>query len=520
MANSDNNANQESSNGQKYAYGSQYYGYGYWDNNNQQVNQQNYQSYQKNQQYSQAQQYKSGSNENYSYASQNYGYGSWNTNNNKYQQSSNQNSNQNSYQNNQQQTQQQQYSGSGENYAMGYQDYSYGYNHGGRKLLQGYKRVDCNTCEDFQCFAGLEKATQEEMATYQQQEYENWQAAQAEQEVEDQEANVDGQEEQDDNGEGRRAEEVADEAADDAAEQEEEVVDDQYQYYNVDTETIAEWVGTVAGCEDTGVLLDEVWPLYAGFMCNQDGSGVDIGLFLDEECSIYTTRESYANVASEYDQAYMYEAAGLITYTFLNEIDCNGDLTFLSIQEWMEMQQTYQYNNQNAGYEYGETSEYCTGLFEGGAVSLRDCNQDGEDDEVDENAEIEIYAYDYYWYTYVLSYADSVDTQATCSVIQNMQGEYIPVYSWAQSGQLYNYGTGLSKWDTSGIRSFFGESDKMGKALVAAIVLSVIFALFSCFCILWSCCGKRSLRSRKQVLQEEDPKKRELIDSSTGSMLQ
>ena len=512
MAENNNNNNQQSTSGQKYSYGSQYYGYGYWDSTKQQLNQQNYQKYQ---QYQQKSQYKSGSNENYSYASQNYGYGSWNANNN--QQSS---SNQNSYQNNQQQqTQQQQYSGSGENYAYGYQDYGYGYNHGGRRLLQGYKKVDCYTCEDFQCFAGMEKATEEEMAAYQQQEYENWQAAQAEDvegqeaEGEGEEADVDGQEEQADNGAGRRAEEVDEEAA---AEQEEDVEGE----YAVDTETIAEWVSSVAGCEDTGALLDESWPLYAGFMCNEDGSGVEIGLFLDEECSVYTTRQSYANVASEYDQAYMHEAEGLITYTFLNDIDCNGDLTYLSFQEWMEMQQTYQANNQNAAYEYGEASEYCAGLFEGGAVSLHDCNQDGEEDEVDENSEVEIYAYDYYWYTYALSYADSVDAAATCSVIQNMQGEYTPVYSWKQSGQLYNYGTSLSKWDTAGIRSFFGASDEMGKVLVAAIVLSVLFAVFSCFCVLWSCCGKGRVRSRKQVLQEEDPKKQELIDSSTGNMLQ
>jgi len=400
-----------------------------------------------------------------------------------------------------------------------------------------YKKIDCDTCEDFHCFAGLEKATASEMAAFEKQRYASWQEAQAEYEAqvaaEQQGENADGQEEEDANAQeegeddenadgGRRAEEAAEEA------EEAEEAEDQYQYTEVDSDSIAEWVENIAGCQETGATLDEWWPLYAGFMCNEDGSGVDIGLFLDEDCSIYTTTESYQNIASEDEQAIIAEATGLITYTFLNEISCSEDLTFLSIQQYSQMERNYKYNENNEYEEYGEANEYCQALFEGGALSIHDCNQDGEEDEVDENAEVEFYSYDYSGYTYVLSYADSTDMEATCSVIQNMQGEYTPVYSWKQSGQLFNYGTGPSRWDTTSIRNFFGASEKMDSVLIAAIVLSVVFALFSCFCIMWSCCGSKIKRASRKIGKGEDTKKQvlidtkknELIDSRTGSMLQ
>lgn len=398
-----------------------------------------------------------------------------------------------------------------------------------------YQQIDCDTCEDFQCFAGMEKATEQEMAEYEQQRYASWQEAQAEYEAQaaaaQEEANEEAQGEDDGNANGgRRVEEADDDGDGDDDDGDGEQDDDQYQYTDVDLESAAAWVEDIAGCQETDGLLEEWWPLYAGFICNEDGSGVDIGLFLDDGCSIYTSKESFQNVASDDDQAYANGASGLITYTFLNDISCDDELTFLSVQEYAQMLRNYQYDQDAANEAYGDANEYCQGLFEGGALSLHDCNQDGYEDEMDENAEVEYYSYDYVWYSYVLSYGSDLET--TCSVIQNMQGEYTPVYSWKKSGQLFDYGTGPSRWDTTGIRSFFsafGEDEKMDGILIAAIVLAVMFALFSCICVLWSCCGskikKRASRkigkendSKKQVLIES--KKQELIDSRTGKMLQ
>jgi len=452
--------------------------------------------------------------ESYTYGSQYYGYGYW------------QRSNGSGSQKQQQQAQQYQYKDEG--YSYGNQNYGYGYNNGGgRKLLQGYKKVNCDMCEEFRCFDGLEEWTEDQLMAYQQEQYNAWvaenypdnyyQGQDAEANGEEQAAEEEDQAAEEEQDDGQRRRRRMDEGDADAEE------DNQYE---VDMDAILAWVESRTGCQATDGLLDEQWPLYSGFMCNQDGSGVDIGLFLDEDCSIYTTKESFARVASEYDLAYMYEASTMITYPFLNDISCNGELQYLSMQEWSQMQQNYQYNEDNANQEYGDSSEFCQALFEGGdagaPLSLHDCNQDGQEDEEDEEAEVEYYNYDYYWYQYVLSYADSSDMQATCEVVRTMQGEYTPVYSWKQSGQIYNYGSGpMNRWDTTNVRNFFAEyADKMDGWLIFAIVLGVLFAVTSFFCVLNNLCSSRNKCS--SLKGGEDPvmaeKRRELIDKN-GSLL-
>ena len=220
---------------------------------------------------------------------------------------------------------------------------------------------------------------------------------------------------------------------------------------NDGAESLTGWVENIAACPATTGVLDGQWNLYAGFICNQDGSGIDIGLFLDEDCSIYTSRKSFRSVASSYDKAYMYNATILMTYPTLNAVSCNGE--YLSRQDYQDKLTNYKQGEQQ---DYGEASEFCQYLFEGeggesaGAISLDDCNQDGEEDERAEDAEVDnqSYSYDYYWYIFELSYEDSMSAEASCLVLQAMEGEYKSVYSWSGSGQIFNYGSGpIARWE-------------------------------------------------------------------------
>ena len=294
--------------------------------------------------------------------------------------------------------------------------------------------------------------------------------------------------------------------------------------YDMSTESITGWIDTIAACPATDGLLDDYWALYSGFMCNEDGSGVEIALFLDEDCSIYTSKQSFQNVASEYDQAYMNEAADIITYPFLNPISCSAESDFLSYQEYYEMGQNYQYDNADQDQDYGDASDFCQAVFEGGdaggAVALHDCDQDGQEDQQDEQNNVYEYSSeDYYWYTFKVSYEDSQDLEAMCSLVAQLEGEYTPVYQWKSSGQLYDYGTGPN-YSTNNIRDFFKDYGKMDATLIAAIVLGVAFALMSSLCILYSCCCAKSApnqySTQKAALIE---KKRELVDGRTGNML-
>ena len=310
---------------------------------------------------------------------------------------------------------------------------------------------------------------------------------------------------------------------------------------STDMESVAAWVDELTQCKDTEVIFLENYPVYAGFMCNQDGSGVDIATFLDEDCMIYNSHTAYTTVASTADQTMMVAASDMITYPFLHAINCNGDYAYYSMDEYRQQAQNYQYNNGNNNYN-ANPSDYCKAVFQGGqlgdAVSLRDCDEDGQEDERAEEeqqqgAEVDEYVdNDYTWFTYTLSNEDAQDTEKTCIVLRKMQGEYETIYRWAGSGQLYNYGTGpassTSFFSTSAMRAWFGEhqNDKMAVPLIVAIAFAALLALTASACILYSCCSANSAANKlaEQKLSEErraelDAKREHLVDPTTGKLL-
>lgn len=70
----------------------------------------------------------------------------------------------------------------------------------------------------------------------------------------------------------------------------------QQQDEDIEFAALAEWVAEITNCKNSGYQYNNQ-NLYAGFMCNADGSGIEVGLFLDEYCSIYTKEQSFSAAA-------------------------------------------------------------------------------------------------------------------------------------------------------------------------------------------------------------------------------
>lgn len=304
---------------------------------------------------------------------------------------------------------------------------------------------------------------------------------------------------------------------------------------STDMESVAAWVDELTQCKDTEINFLEYYRVYAGFMCNEDGSGVDIATFLDEDCTIYNSHAAYSSIATAAEQTMMAAATDMITYPFLHSINCNGNYAYYSMDEYRQQAQNYQYNN-DANYN-ANPSEYCKTVFQGGqlgdAISLRDCDEDGAEDEraeeeANEGAEVDEYVdNDYTWFTYTLSEEDAQSTEKTCVVIRKMQGEYETIYRWAGSGQLYNYGTGPSNksglFNTAAITAWFGEhkSDNMSFSLITAIAFAAILAVTAFACLLYSYCSTQAADQKivEERRAELDAKREHLVDPTTGKLL-
>jgi hypothetical protein len=112
--------------------------------------------------------------------------------------------------------------------------------------------------------------------------------------------------------------------------------------------------------------------LYISYMCNEYGTGIDLGFFLDDECTMYTEEQLVADSISENSLAgqYLISAKSLIEGIFLNSFSCNS----------VEFAAPYSANdeNDNSGYNFqyygnnaeGEqdapaANEYCQAVLEG-----------------------------------------------------------------------------------------------------------------------------------------------------------
>lgn len=305
----------------------------------------------------------------------------------------------------------------------------------------------------------------------------------------------------------------------------------------IQMENVGEWVEQFTEC--TATNLDFLgngyynYPMYAGFMCNQDGTGVEIAMFLDEYCTIYAGTVSYWRSirSSLEDQQYLDMAKDMIMFPFQHELDCNAEVRYVTLQTYRNYEQSYYYEyqeNEEQEQEGAEMTEYCQTIFgDGGdnengegAISMRDCESDDDFYAADED---EQFAWGNQYQTfdmdaYMLSYENSFDISESCKAVKSMHGMYPSYYRWSSSGQLFNYGTSYRGSYLDSLREYYAQFDRVDGTLIASIVVGVLVALMSFGCILYSICSPNSAPNKYQR-QRLDPSKQErLVDPSTGNL--
>ena len=202
----------------------------------------------------------------------------------------------------------------------------------------------------------------------------------------------------------------------------------------IDYDAAMQWIEGLAECYQTEYQMNNA-NLYAGFLCNSYGTGIEIGVFLDNDCTLYTTKESFKNIMSDDDANYYSKASELIQHMFTTDISCAQDNT----------EYTNPYDNEGADEddadeeEEGEVGEWCQNLFEDDTQSLYNCNVEEEEEE-DQNNDEDNWA-NVAWYSWDVSGDDAEDAAKVCQIIQQFDGEYSGhnVYDQKNSGTLFDY---------------------------------------------------------------------------------
>jgi len=296
--------------------------------------------------------------------------------------------------------------------------------------------------------------------------------------------------------------------------------DDNNDLYGFDA--ASEWLQEVAQCKETGIQYqggyngnggqyyqqqqqgEEENELFAGVVCNGDGTGIELGLFYDEDCKLYLPNEAYTNYMSYYEQTYQQMTKEIVEFTFSDAVfSCKQQEIVYTTQD-MSQYGGY-YENQNWDGDNDDVAEWCEVLVGGDIsdpVDMSSCgmysyysnyqNYNGGQQaeyyqQYQNQDQAQQYQYQYDWYRYEISEDDSLDMMEVCKLAKQMSGELHTYYN-TNNGNMYSY-SGSGTTDTieemldvasgrSGLRSSLSGGAKFGIVAVIGLVIGAVVALF------------------------------------------
>jgi len=263
----------------------------------------------------------------------------------------------------------------------------------------------------------------------------------------------------------------------------------------------SEWLEEISECKETGVAYKGGYSqngggyyynnqqqdegddegLYAGMICNGDGSGVEIGLFYDDECKLYLPNENFKNYMSYYDSTYMEMTKEIIEFTFSDAVfSCKEQEVIYTTQNVGSYGNNYYQNydwNENADED--DIAEWCEGVLQNDyLVDMKTCgngnnngyyyskyNYGGYDDD-----EVVTQMATYDWYRFEISAEDAEDMGTVCGVARKNS---MHTFYNTNNGNLYSYGSSSSDAD------FLDSSFKKGPSAGAVFGYIVLFGLIA-----------------------------------------
>jgi hypothetical protein len=245
-------------------------------------------------------------------------------------------------------------------------------------------------------------------------------------------------------------------------------------------EAVVELIKGISACLNTGVNWNG-HNLYVGFMCSPYGDGVELAIFLDDQCTVYTNQKSFADIPSYY----IYNTADTFNMAETHIKSSFTDTTSCMSEEFG--------NPENEGNESDDAmdqgvNDYCASIFQSEPIAFNSCAQDDDqsnnyqnnNQNADDN--IDFYEFD-------MNYDNFGELNEVCTVLQLKGGEYSYNYDIEKSGSWNNRGSGKSSSKSSGGNWHFLTSDRNERfagsliAICLYVILGIVVIVLSLFAI-------------------------------------
>jgi hypothetical protein len=206
--------------------------------------------------------------------------------------------------------------------------------------------------------------------------------------------------------------------------------DEDGEYVEAELDDAMEWLNGFSECAETNAYMDD-YQIYSNLMCNSAGTGLEIGLFMDDKCTLYSPKLAYKDIMQSADTTYYNMISDVVEFTFTNNgIECyNPEVVWYNevdyYYEQMEKAQNGEEEEEEEEEDDGEepeAAEWCQELVDDdAAVDLATCgNYEAEEANDDEDQDQDDAVASYDWYSYELTEEQFDEIGSVCAVYTGM----------------------------------------------------------------------------------------------------
>jgi len=204
--------------------------------------------------------------------------------------------------------------------------------------------------------------------------------------------------------------------------------DEDGEYVEAELDDAMEWLQGFSECAETNAYMDD-YQIYSNLMCNSAGTGLEIGLFMDDDCTLYTPKLAFKDIMQDADTTYYNMISDVVEFTFTNSgIECYDPevVWYNEVDYYYEQMEKAQNGEEEEEEEEDdgeapEAAEWCQELVDDDAsADLYDCSGYEIEEDNNDDANGDDYVSNYDWYTFELTEEQDDDIQAVCAVYTGM----------------------------------------------------------------------------------------------------
>ncbi len=239
-------------------------------------------------------------------------------------------------------------------------------------------------------------------------------------------------------------------------------------------EAVVDIIDEISACLNTGVNWNGN-NMYVGFMCSPYGDGVELAIFLDDQCTVYSNQKSFADIPSYY----IYNSEDAFTMAEAHIKSAFTETTSCVNEEFGDPANE---SSESDDAVDQEVNGYCASIFQSELVAFNSCAQDDDQSNNYQNSnqnDDENFAF----YEYDMKYEELGEIDEVCTVFQLKGGEYTYNYDIEKSGTWNNHASGTRSSNSGGTWYFLTDDGNNATAISLYVILGIVVIVLVFFAI-------------------------------------